>query len=135
MDGNINLINARDIYQFSYDEIPKLFKNYSREITPPSNIVKGITKEKIGNLLEDTKTNILNSLSMQRDTPQFKKKQEHMEKDITIFFPKCTKKHAQHESPLDVVKLFGIFVENHNTNSCPQLPILKATYQSVDQNV
>jgi hypothetical protein len=100
----LDLIVAGDIYQFTYAEIKDLFKNYSREtmrkgrglkIVLPSTSKNtiGITKAEIGNLIEDMKTNILNSLSMQLDALQTKRKQEENDKSLAIFYPRCTKKH------------------------------------------
>jgi hypothetical protein len=77
----LDLIVVGDIYQFTYDEIKDLFKNYSRvtmrkgrgskTILPStSKSTTGVTKAEIGNLIEDMKTNILNSLSMQLDALQ-----------------------------------------------------------------
>jgi hypothetical protein len=62
----LDLIVAGDIYQFTYDEIKYIFKNYSREtmrkgrgskiISPStSKNTTRVTKAEIGNLIEDMK--------------------------------------------------------------------------------
>lgn len=80
-----NLIAARDIYHFTYEEIRELFKNYSREnmrkgrgkrnsVNPTSRNSSRVKKYEIGNLLDNIKIDILNSLSMQLDVLQTNKK-------------------------------------------------------------
>jgi hypothetical protein len=45
-----------------------------------------VTRAKLGNLLEDFKTDILGTLSLQLDTLHFKKNQEDENKTLSIFF-------------------------------------------------
>jgi hypothetical protein len=55
-------------------------------LTRNGNTIGGrVTREEIGNMLEDFKTNILNSLSSQLDTLQMKKKREEVELALAIF--------------------------------------------------
>ena len=39
-----------------------------------------------------------------------------------MFCPKCKKKHALHECPLDNIKMYEICAGSHNTKDCPSLP-------------
>ena len=50
---------------------------------------------------------------------------------MAIFCPKCRKKHALRECPLDekVVETCMICSENHETKDCPSIPGLKAVFQ------
>ena len=48
----------------------------------------GVTKEEIGNLLYNLRTDILSTLSTQMDTLQVKKKHQELDRTMAIFFPK-----------------------------------------------
>ena len=52
-----------------------------------------------------------------------------------IFFPKCRKKHALHECPLDNIKMCEICARSHNTKHCPSLPRLKEGYQGANKTL
>jgi len=52
-----------------------------------------------------------------------------------IFCPKCRKKHAFHECPLDNIKIYKICVGSHTTKYFPSLPGLKAIYQGENQTL
>jgi hypothetical protein len=80
-------------------------------------------------MLEDSKTDIISSLSSQLDTLQVKKKKEETEQALAIFFPKCRTKHPWKEFPLDQIEVCRICSEDHATCNFPSLPRLKAIYQ------
>ena len=44
-------------------------------------------------MLEDMKTEILNSLALQMNTMQLKMEREDVEKALVVICPKCRKKH------------------------------------------
>jgi len=62
----------------------------------------------IPNLLEDFKTDILGTLTMQLDVLEAKQKQALTEQNLAIFCPRCQKKHSQRECPLDMVQTCAI---------------------------
>jgi len=76
-----------------------------------------ISRAELGNLLEKFKTKILGSLSEQINTLIVKNKKNAKNDALSIFCPKCRKKHALRECPLDLksVEIFIIFVQNHDT--------------------
>ena len=45
-----------------------------------------------------------------------------------IFFPKCRKKHALHEFPLDNIKICEVCARSHNTKYYPSFQRLKEVY-------
>ena len=55
------------------------------------------------------------------DTLQIKNKREDIERDFTIFCPKCTKKHPRNEFPLNNKNVCAIFENPHPTNKFPYL--------------
>lgn len=87
----------------------------------------------IGNLLENFKTNILGTLTMQLDIMQAKQKQAEAEKNLAIFCPRFRKKHSHKEFPLDAVQACAICTKDHSTESCPSLPGLKAIYKEAEE--
>jgi len=50
---------------------------------------------------------------------------------LSIFCPKCRKKHALRECPLDLltVETCVICAENHDTKECPSILGVKVVYQ------
>ena len=89
----------------------------------------------IGNLFEDFKTEFLNTLTMQIDTLQEKKKQVESEKALSIFCSKCRQKHPLRECPLNSVELCGLCEQGHPTSLYPAIPKLKATMQGSEEEV
>eukprot|EP00253_Pinus_taeda_P003396 PITA_03396 len=82
-------------------------------------------------MLDEFKTDILESLSEQLDTLKIHNKQKAEAEALAIFCPKCRKKHGLRECPLDakVVETCVICSENHETKDCPSIPALKAVFQ------
>lgn len=124
------------IYQLSYDDTNNIFKNHSRATSKNKsartrNLLSSkptsppISRYDLDTLLEDMKTNILHSLSMQMETMKLKMKREEAKKALTIFCLRCRKKHDKNECPLGVVEVCGICVDKNPTNKCLFLPPLK----------
>lgn len=89
-------------------------------------------KSEIGNILEDFKSEMLHILSMKMGTLHIKIKQEEAERDLAIFFPRCTRRHPRNECPLNSIEVCSIYEENHPIDKCPYLPRLKDVYQEAE---
>lgn len=73
----LNLLANGDIFQLQYNQIKKIFKNYSRAIVkknqgvwifiphPSKPITLSISRYELGSMLDDMKADIFKSLSMQ----------------------------------------------------------------------
>lgn len=81
----LKLLLGRDIYQLPYDDIKSVFKNHSREarkkdrasqVVASSSSSNTSIKSEIGNMLEDFKNEMLQTLSLQMDAMQIKRKHE-----------------------------------------------------------
>jgi hypothetical protein len=72
---------------------------YNRSLKPISS--GGIMREEIGNLLENFKMDILRTIGSQLDTLKIKKKQEEENAVMSIYCPRCRRKHSSRESPLN----------------------------------
>ena len=93
-----NLMGKGDIYQETYDNIVQLCIRCLRgstqtkswmqtPLTRNSNISsRGVTRDEFGNLLENFKTDILSTLTIQLDVLQDKQKQAEAEQTLAIFF-------------------------------------------------
>jgi hypothetical protein len=93
----LNLMGKGDMYQETYDNIVQLCIRCSRgrtqtrsgmqsPITRSSNIASGsVTRAEVGNILENFKTNILNTLTTQLNVIQVKQKKEEAEQSLAIF--------------------------------------------------
>ena len=81
-------------------------------------------------MLDTFKTYILGSLSEQIDTLKIKNKQKSENAALSIFCPRCRKKHAIGECPLDskTIETCAICADNHDTKEFPSLPGLKAVF-------
>jgi hypothetical protein len=127
----LNLMGSGDVSRLSFEEICDLCRRYSRSQArsgkgPRDTLSKvtksatsGVTRDELGNLLENFKTDLLGTLSLQLDTLQFKKKQEDEKTTLSIFCPKCREKHPLRECPLDNIKICAICVGEHPTEHCP----------------
>ena len=109
----LNLMAAGDISQKSFEEIIELCRKYSRSkskarkgIRAIKSVGGGVTRKKLGNLLENFKTDILGTLSSQIDSMNIKKKFE--DEALTIFCSRCKKRHPLKNCPLNVVSLCGL---------------------------
>jgi len=83
-------------------------------------------------MLEDFKSEMLQTLAMQINTLHIKRKQGEAERALAIFFPRCTRRHPRNECPLNSIEVCLVYEENHVTDKCPSLPGLKAVYQGVE---
>jgi hypothetical protein len=66
------------------------------------------------------------------DTLKIKKKQEEENATMSIYYPRCRRKHSSRECPLDNISVCGFCIEDHVTEKCPSLPSLLAIYRSGD---
>jgi len=76
-------------------------------------------------MLEDFKSEMLQTLAMQIDTFHIKRKQEEPERALAIFCPRCTRRHPRNECPLNSVEVCSVCEEDHSTDKFPSLPGLK----------
>jgi hypothetical protein len=94
----LNMLGKGDISKESYEDIVNICKRCSRGSTRNKSATKdtmfsrvhklangGATREQIGNLLEDFKTEMINSFSSQIDTLQVKQKKEKSDQVLSIF--------------------------------------------------
>ena len=134
----LHLLAGGDIYELPYEDIKNVFRKYSREArkkgrsselmasTSSSNSsIKGET----GNIPEDFKSEMLQTLALQLDTMNIKRKQEEAERALAIFCLRCTRRHPRNECPLNCIKICSVCEENHSTDKCPSLSGLKFVYQ------
>jgi hypothetical protein len=102
----LNLMASGDIYQKNFEAISELCRTYSRSKGKTAKSVRepvnkntktstsgGVTRVELGNLLENFKTDILGTIGSQLDTLKIKRKQEEENPVLSIFFPKCRKRH------------------------------------------
>jgi hypothetical protein len=142
----LNILSKGDISKESYEDIVDLCKICSRGSTKNRSSTKdttfsrvqkstngGATRVEIGNLLENFKTEMINSFSSQIDTLQVKKKQEESEQALCIFYLKCRKKHPPRECPLNSVHICLICELDHATNQCPYLPGVKSSMKETNE--
>ena len=94
---------------------------------------EGVMQAEIGNLLENSKTDILRTLKTQLDIMQAKQKQVEAEQNLEIFYPRCRKKHNHKECSLHAVQICAICTKDHLMESCPSLHGLKAVYKEVEE--
>jgi len=102
----LNLMASGDIYQKTFEAISEICRTYSRSKGKTAKSVRepvnkntktstsgGVTRVELGNLLENFKTDLLGTIGSQLDTLNIKRKQEEENPILSIFFPKCRKKH------------------------------------------
>jgi len=88
-----------------------------------------VTRVELGNLLENFKTDILNTIHDQLDTMKIKQKQEAKKEVMAVFCSKCRHKHEKRECPLNSIDIYGICTLEHPTEKFPSLPSLQAIYK------
>lgn len=86
-------------------------------------------KAKIGNTLDNFKSEMMQTLALQMDTMYIKRKHEEVDRALAIFYPRCVRTHPRNECPLNSIEIFSVCEENHSTDKCPSLPELKYVYQ------
>jgi hypothetical protein len=138
----LNIVRKGDISKESFEGIYELCIQYSRGlarnrqgINSTKGFGRGVTKEKIGNLLDNLRMDILSALSAQMDTLQVKHKQLELDRTMSIFCLTCRKKHPGRECPLNFIEECAICKLNHVTSSCPSLPGLKAVFQGTGKDM
>lgn len=91
----LNMLSGGDIYQLSYDDIKKIFRNHSRATRSKGRASQTLfsysstnnsIKSEIGNMLEHLKSEMLHTLSVKIDTMQIKRKQEEAN-TLGYFYP------------------------------------------------
>jgi hypothetical protein len=100
LDESINFLNLRgsgDVSRLRFEEIYDFFRRYSQSQArsgkgPRYTLSKftksttsAVTRDELGNLLENFKIDLLGTLSLHLDNFQFKNKQED-EKKISFYF-------------------------------------------------
>ena len=146
----LNMMGKGDISQLPLRDITELCVHLSRGksktgkgprdpslIRANKSATGSVSRAEIGNMLDEFKTDILGSLSEQLDTLKIQNKQKAETDALAIFCPKCRKKHALRECPLDakVVETCMICSENHEIKDCPSIPGLKAVFQEDPNSV
>ena len=123
----LNLMAVGDISQKPFEQIIELCRKYSlskskawKGIRESKSAGGGVTQTKLENLIENYKTDILETLSSHVDSMNIKKKFE--DEALTIFCSRCKKRHPLKNCPLNVVSLCGLCAEDYETNNCPSLP-------------
>jgi hypothetical protein len=76
-------------------------------------------------LLEEFKTDLLSTLGNQIDTLKAKKRQEDEDQIMAIFCPKCRKKHALKDCPLENIQVCAFCTENHDIFHCSKVKVLQ----------
>ena len=140
----LNMMGKGDISQLPLSDIVELCVHLSRgkskiekgardpfPVRENKSAIKSMSRAEIGNILDEFKTDILGSLSEQLNTLKIQNKQKTKDDALAIFFPKCRKKHALREYPLDakIVETCMIYLERHETKGCPSISGLKAVFQ------
>jgi len=141
----LNIMGKSNICQEDYANIIDLcircsrgstiLKPARRDAITRDNKASGgsVTRAEIGNLLEDFKMDILETLTTKLDIMQAKQKQVEAEQNLVIFCPRCRKKHSHKECPLDIVQTCAICIKEHATKNYPSLPGLKAVFKEAKE--
>lgn len=100
-------------------------------------MANAITRVELGNLLENFKIDILNTISDQLDTMKIKQNKEAKKASMVVFCSKCMHKHVERECPLNTIEVCGICTLEHSTKKFPSFLSLQAIYkgnaETVDQ--
>ena len=88
-----------------------------------------LSKNEFSNQMEDFKSKMRQFLAMQLDTLRIQRKQEEAERALSIFCPRCTRKHPRNKCPLHSIEVCFICEKDHPTNQCPSLPGIKTAFQ------
>jgi len=126
----LHLLAGGDIYELSYKHIKTIFRNHSRvarnNITGGHPIAstyssKSSIKGEIRRMLEDFKSELLQTLGMQVDTLHIKRKKVKVETTLAIFCPRCTKRHHKNCRPLSSIEVCSVCEEKNSIDKCPSL--------------
>ena len=77
----------------------------------------------------------MSSISSEIDVPREKQKQVVEDLTLSVFCPKCKKKHPLKECPLDKVEVCQLCELNHDTKECASLPQVKEVLQESTPDV
>ena len=137
----LNIMSSVDVYQNPFAAIAEHYKRYfcsqakiGRSVRDPIGRTTkpapgGVTRIESGNLLENLKTCILNTINIQLDTMKIKKKQQEENSTLAISCPRCKKKHPEKECIINVIEICGLCTKDHPTNECPSLPRIKSIFK------
>ena len=128
---------SRYVSQKSFEDFIEVCRKYSRTKEKTGRGVRAtkstgsITRFELGNLLENFKIDILETISADIDSINIKKKFE--DETLAIFCSRCKKKHPIKSFPLNAISVCGVYIENHETDDCPSLPGLQAIYKGTGE--
>jgi len=88
-----------------------------------------ISRVELGIFLDNFKIDILGNFIEQPNTLRIQNKQKVENVALSIFCPRCRKKYALHELPLDSVEIYDISAKNHDKKEFPSIPGLKVVFQ------
>jgi len=120
----MNLLEQGDIAQKTFEQICDLCRKFSRNESRSTRGRRSKTN-KLGstdamiigleNKMDNMKIEIMNTVSKQIDSLKFHQKIEKEQESLSIFCPKCRKKHLLRECPLDIKETnkCAICTENH----------------------
>ena len=110
---------SRYVSQKSFEDFIEVCRKYSRTKEKTGRGVRAtkstgsITRFELGNLMENFKTNILETISAQIDSVNIKKKFE--DEALAIFCSCFKKKHPIKNLPLNAIGVCGVCTENNET--------------------
>ena len=83
------------------------------------------------NKMDNMKIEIMNTISKQIDSLKFQQKLVEEQESLSIFCPKCRRKHLLRECRLDIKETnkCAICAKNHATEKCPSIPRLKVVLE------
>ena len=129
----LNMLAGGDIYQLPYEDIKTMFRNHYRAARKRGrrNHLSASTtfsKHEFANQMEDLKSEMRQTITMQLDTFRIQQNKEEAKKALAIFCPRCMRKHPKNECPLHAVEVCFVCEDDHPTNQCSTLPRFKAMY-------
>ena len=110
----LHMLAGGDICQLPYEDIKIVFRNHSRATRKrgrgnPLSASTTFSKHEFANQMEDLKSEMRQTISMQLDTFRIQQKKEEVERALAIFCPKCRRKHPKNECPLHSVEVCFVF--------------------------
>lgn len=103
---------SRDTSQKPFDRLLNIVGNIHIVIRSTKSI-GGVTKVELGNLFKNFKTDIMGTIRSQIDVLNIKRKLE--DEALTIFCPRCRKRHAAKKCALNNINICAICRGNHET--------------------
>ena len=124
--GDVSYLPFEEITYFSQKYSRGRARKVKRDITSKTTktATGSISRAEFGSLLEDFKADLLSTLGTQVEVLKTKKRQEQQDlqdQALSIFCPKCRKKHSLKECPLSNVQICGLCAENHKIDECSRL--------------